>query len=176
MRTQVAIIGAGPSGLMLGQLLQRAGIDNVVLKRRSRAHVLSRIRAGVLEPGTVALLEHVGLGARMHEEGLPHEGCTLAFDNEEYRLDFKALTGKTVLVYGQTEVTRDLMSARDASGLPSIYDAEEVALADFGTDLPVVRFRLAGTVRELRCDYIAGCDGYHGIARAQHTGRRYQNL
>lgn len=176
MRTQVAIIGAGPSGLMLGHLLHQAGIDAVLLERRPRAHVLSRVRAGVLEAGTAALLERAGLGARMHREGLPHEGCTLAFDHEQHRIDFKALTGKTVVVYGQTEVTRDLMAARDAFGGASIYEAEEVEPSDFNTAAPIVRFRTAAGDTELRCDVIVGCDGYHGVARASIPAEALQTF
>lgn len=166
MRTQVAIIGAGPSGLMLGRLLEQAGIDNVVVEHRSRDRVLSRIRAGVLESGTVALIEAAGLGERMHREGLPHEGCRFAFGDETHRVDFKALIGKTVMVYGQTKVTRDLMEARDASGGTTIYAADRVSLHDYGSDQPSVRYHRDGTEHELRCDVIAGCDGYHGVSRA----------
>ena len=166
MRTQVAIIGAGPSGLMLGRLLQQAGIDNVVVERRSREYVLGRIRAGVLESGTVALMEAAGLGERMRAEGLPHEGCSIVFDGDTHRIDFKALTGQSVLVYGQTEVTRDLMQARDASTTASIYEASNVSLHEFDGGRPSVRYCVHGVEHRIDCDFIAGCDGYHGVARA----------
>lgn len=166
VRTQVAIIGAGPSGLMLGRLLEQAGIDNVIIEHRSRDHVLSRIRAGVLESGTVALIESAGLGARMHAEGLPHEGCSIAFGEDLYRIDFKALIGKAVMVYGQTEVTRDLMEARDSSGGVTVYEADQVCLHDYDGEHPSIRYYKDGRVHEVRSDFIAGCDGYHGVARA----------
>ena len=166
MRTQVAIIGAGPAGLMLGRLLEQAGIAAVVVERRSREYVLGRIRAGVLETGTVALMEEVGLGTRMHAEGLVHEGCSLGFDDVMHRIDFQQLTGRSVVVYGQTEVTRDLMAARDNSGGISVYDAADVTLCDFDGGRPVVRYRKDGVDHEIACDFIAGCDGYHGVSRA----------
>ncbi len=166
MRTQVAIIGAGPAGLMLGRLLERAGVDAVIVERRARDYVLGRIRAGVLEAGTVALLEQAGLGERMHAEGLVHEGCSLAFDADLHRIDFQALTGRSVMVYGQTEVTRDLMRARDASGGVSVYEAQDVSLHDFDGERPRVRYRRGGTEHEIACDFIAGCDGFHGVSRA----------
>ena len=166
MRTQVAIIGAGPAGLMLGRLLELAGIDAVILERRSRAHVLGRIRAGVLEHGTAELLERAGLGERMHAEGLIHEGCTIAFDGDRHRIDFQALIGRSVMVYGQTEVTHDLMDARDGSGGVTIYQAENVSLGDFAGARPSVRYVKDGVEGRVDCDYIAGCDGYHGVCRA----------
>lgn len=165
MRTQVAIVGAGPAGLLLGCLLHAQGIDTVVIEQRSRDYVLARIRAGVLEQGTVALLERAGVAARLRGEGLPHEGVELQFDGDRLRIDIRALTGRTVTVYGQTEVTRDLMAARDAAGAVSVYEADEVSLHGFDGDRPVVRFTAAGVARELACDYIAGCDGYHGVSR-----------
>lgn len=166
MRTQVAIIGAGPSGLMLGRLLQQAGIESVIVEQRSRDYVAGRIRAGVLESGTVALMEQAGLGARMYAEGLPHEGCTFAFGDDQHRIDFKALIGKTVMVYGQTEVTRDLMASRDGSGGITIYEADHVSLHGFDSATPSVRYHKDGREHEIQCDFIAGCDGYHGVARA----------
>jgi p-hydroxybenzoate 3-monooxygenase len=166
MRAQVAIVGAGPSGLMLARLLERAGIDAVVLERRSRAHVLGRVRAGVLETGTVALLEAAGVGERMRAEGLAHEGCAIAFDGERCRIDFQALVGRHVMVYGQTEVTRDLMAARDGSAGITVHEADAVSLHDFDGSHPRVRYRVDGVERELACDFIAGCDGFHGVARA----------
>jgi len=166
MRTQVAIIGSGPAGLMLGRLLEQAGIDHVILERRSAAYVLGRIRAGVLEGGTVALMRRAGLAARMDAEGLPHGGCSLVFDGEAHRIDFEALIGRSVMVYGQTEVTRDLMQAREASDGISIYEAEDVALDDFAGGRPRVRYVKGGVTQEIDCDFIAGCDGFHGVARA----------
>jgi p-hydroxybenzoate 3-monooxygenase len=165
MRTQVAIIGAGPAGLLLGALLSRGGIDNVIIERSTAAHVLSRIRAGVLEQGTVAMLEEVGCGARLRSEGLAHEGIELAFGGELHRLDLKRHSGgRTVTVYGQTEVTRDLMEARAASGAATIYEAGDVGLHDFGGS-PYVTYMEAGAEQVLYCDYIAGCDGFHGVSR-----------
>ena len=139
MRTQVAIIGAGPSGLLLGQLLHKAGIDNIILERQTGDHVLSRIRAGVLEQTTVDLLDEAGVGQRMHREGLVHDGFELAFGGARHRIDLKTLTGgKKVMVYGQTEVTRDLMGARAAAGLLTVYQAADVALHDFDGERPRV--------------------------------------
>jgi p-hydroxybenzoate 3-monooxygenase len=166
MKTQVAIIGAGPSGLLLGQLLQRQGIDNVILEAKTPEYVLGRIRAGVLEQGMVDLLREAGAGARMDREGHVHEGFTLSFNGRRERIDLKELTGgKTVMVYGQTEVTRDLMAAREASGGISIYDAHEVQPLDFYSERPRVSFVKDGERVELECDYIAGCDGFHGVSR-----------
>ncbi len=167
MRTQVVIIGSGPSGLLLGQLLHRAGIDTVVLERKSRDYVLSRVRAGVLEQGTVGLIEEAGVGARMRREGLVHDGFEIAFAGERHRVAITELTGgRSVMVYGQTEVTRDLMDGRDASGAPTVYEAEDVALHDFDGPSPRVTWRKDGVTHELVCDAIAGCDGYHGVSRA----------
>ncbi|OUE45496.1 4-hydroxybenzoate 3-monooxygenase [Billgrantia desiderata SP1] len=166
MKTQVAIIGAGPSGLLLGQLLSRQGIDNVILERKSGEYVLSRIRAGVLEQGMVDLLREAGVDARMNEEGLPHDGVELAFDNRRVRIDLAGLTGgKTVMVYGQTEVTRDLMEARAAGGGTTIYEADNVQPHDLETDAPYVTFVKDGETVRLDCDYVAGCDGFHGVSR-----------
>ena len=167
MRTQVAIIGAGPSGLLLGQLLHKAGIANVIVERQSADYVLGRIRAGVLEQTTVDLLDAAGVGERMHAEGLVHGGYELSFDGKRHRIDLQGLTGgKHVLVYGQTEVTRDLMQARAAQGLPTVYEAKDVALHDYDGASPRITFMQGGVSRELDCDYIAGCDGYHGASRA----------
>jgi p-hydroxybenzoate 3-monooxygenase len=166
-RTQVAIIGAGPSGLLLGQLLYAAGIDNVILERRSGEYVLGRIRAGVLEQTTADLLDEAGVGARMHREGLVHDGIELSFGGARHRIDLRGLTGgKQVVIYGQTEVTHDLMDARRAFGGASVYEAEDVALRGFDTATPRVTWRTNGSTHELRCDVIAGCDGYHGVSRA----------
>jgi len=166
-RTQVAIIGAGPSGLLLGQLLHRAGIANVIVERQSGDYVLGRIRAGVLEQTTCDLLDEAGVGGRMHEEGLVHGGVELCFGGARHRIDMLGLTGgKHVTVYGQTEVTRDLMAARAAASLPTIYGAKDVAPHGFDTEHPSVSYTLDGTVHTIECDFIAGCDGYHGVSRA----------
>ena len=166
MRTKVAIIGAGPAGLLLGQLLKTYGIDNVILERHTPDYVLGRIRAGLLEEETVRLLDEVGAGSRAHAEGLVHDGIELAFDGARHRIDMKALTGKTVMIYGQTEVTLDLMNARKAAGLTSIYEAADVQPLDFDTDHPRVTYVRDGATHEIACDFIAGCDGFHGISRA----------
>ncbi|MCD6732150.1 MAG: 4-hydroxybenzoate 3-monooxygenase [Burkholderiaceae bacterium] len=166
MRVQVAIIGAGPSGLLLGQLLHRAGIDAIILERKSGEYVLGRIRAGVLEQGAVDLLDEAGVGKRLHAEGLVHGGIELCFDGERHRIDMAGLTGgKHVTVYGQTEVTRDLMHARAAAGATTVYEAEDVSIHGFDTDSPVVRYRKDGVTHEIACDFIAGCDGFHGVCR-----------
>ncbi len=166
MKTQVAIIGAGPAGLLLGQLLLRQGIDNVILERRSGEYVLERIRAGVLEQGMVDLLCEAGVDERMNEEGLPHDGFELAFDNRRVRIDLAALTGGSkVMVYGQTEVTRDLMQARKAAGGKTLYEAENVQPHDLDSDAPYLTFEHGGETQRLECDYVAGCDGFHGVSR-----------
>ena len=165
MKTQVAIIGAGPSGLLLSQLLAINGIDSVVLERQSQEHVVSRIRAGVLEQGTVDLLEQAKVGARMKLERLVHDGFKLGFSGQGVRVDLKALTGKSVTIYGQTEVTRDLIEARIASGGKLKFEASEVAIEGFDRERPMVRFTHHAQVHELECDFIAGCDGYHGVCR-----------
>ena len=165
MRTQVAIIGAGPAGLLLGQLLARAGIDNIIVEQRSPEYVLGRIRAGILESVTVDALERAGVAARLHQEGLVHDGIALSFDGQRHRIDLHALVGRSVTVYGQTEVTRDLMAARQEAGITTVYDAQEVSLHDFDGARPVVRYRKDGVAHEIHCDYIAGCDGFHGVSR-----------
>jgi p-hydroxybenzoate 3-monooxygenase len=166
LRTKVAIIGAGPAGLLLGQLLHIYGIDNVILERQTGEYVLGRIRAGLLEEGTVKLLDEVGAGERAHREGLVHHGLELAFGGARHRVDMHAATGKTVTIYGQTEVTLDLMNARKAAGLTSIYHAADVKPHDFDTDHPRVTYVKDGVAGEITCDFIAGCDGFHGISRA----------
>jgi p-hydroxybenzoate 3-monooxygenase len=165
MRTQVAIIGSGPSGLLLGQFLLRHGIDNIILEQRSQDYVLSRIRAGLLEEGTVALLEEAGCAGRLHEQGLVHHGIELAFRGERHRIDMHALTGRTVTIYGQTEVTRDLMNARAAAGGVTVYEAEHVKPEGFDGDRPFVSYVKDGVTHRIDCDFIAGCDGYHGVCR-----------
>ena len=166
LRTKVAIIGAGPAGLLLGQLLRSYGIDNVILERQTPEYVLGRIRAGLLEEGTVRLLDEVGASQRAHAEGLVHDGIELAFGGERHRIDMKAATGKTMMIYGQTEVTLDLMKARLAAGLTSVYEAADVTPLDFDTDHPRVTYKKDGTTHEIACDFIAGCDGFHGVSRA----------
>ncbi|MFS8038982.1 4-hydroxybenzoate 3-monooxygenase [Xanthobacter sp. AM11] len=166
MRHQVCIIGAGPSGLLLGQLLAKAGVDAVILEARSADYVLSRIRAGVLESGFVDLMREAGCAGRLEQEGLVHGGFSLAFDGRIERIDLQGLTGgKSVVVYGQTEVTRDLMEARAAIGAPIVYEAEDVALHDFDGSHPRVTYRKDGASHEIACDFIAGCDGFHGASR-----------
>ncbi|MEO8683883.1 MAG: 4-hydroxybenzoate 3-monooxygenase [Devosia sp.] len=162
MRTQVAIIGAGPAGLMLGRLLELAGIDTVIVERKSPDYVLGRIRAGVLEQGTIDLMDRAQAGTRMHAEGLIHHGVELSFDGDRQRIDFTQLMGRHVMVYGQTEVTRDLMAARQSM---TIYEADDVALHDFDGK-PWITYRKDGRTHRIDCDFIAGCDGFHGISRA----------
>ena len=166
MKTQVAIIGAGPSGLLLGRLLELQGIANIVIEAKSPDYVLSRIRAGVLEQGTQTLLREAKVGERMDREGHVHDGFALSFLGRLERIDLHALTGgKTVMVYGQTEVTKDLMDARTQSGSLSFYSADDVALHDFHSDHPSVSFTCDGQKHIVECDYIAGCDGFHGVSR-----------
>ena len=166
-RTQVAIIGAGPSGLLLGQLLHKAGIDAVILERQTGDYVLGRIRAGVLEQVCIDLMDEAGVGQRMHKEGLVHGGFEMLYNQQRYRVDMNRLTGgKNVMVYGQTELTRDLMDARQAAGLPTVYEALEVSIHDFDGVRPRVKYRKDGVEHVLDCDFIAGCDGFHGVCRA----------
>ncbi len=176
MRTKVAIVGAGPSGLLLSQLLHRAGIDNVVLERRSGEYVLGRIRAGVLEQGTVALLDEAGVGERCHREGLVHEGIGIAFEGRRHRIDFHTLIGGGVTVYGQTEVTRDLMDALSGDGHAPHYEAEVFAIEGFDGNHPLVRYRENGEQKSLRADFVAGCDGFHGVSRTAVPKRAYQTF
>lgn len=166
MRVQVAIIGSGPSGLLLGQLLGNAGIETVILDRTSRAHILSRVRAGVLEEGTTRLMDQAGVGARMQQEGLPHDGFSLAFDGRDHRIDLFDLTGgKRVMVYGQTELTRDLIEQREADGRRTIYEAANVTPHAFDGQAPFVTYEKDGVTHRIDCDFIAGCDGFHGASR-----------
>jgi p-hydroxybenzoate 3-monooxygenase len=165
MRTQVGIVGSGPAGLLLAQLLHLQGIETVVLERRSRAYVEGRIRAGVLEQGTVAVLNEAGVGARMRREGLVHEGIHLSVQGRLHRIDFKALVGGAVTVYGQTEVTKDLIEARLEAGGQMLFEAEGVSIHGFDGERPKIRFTQDGRRRELACDFIAGCDGFHGVCR-----------
>ena len=177
IRTQVAIIGAGPSGLLLGQLLHKAGIDAVIVERVSGDYVLSRIRAGVLEQVAIDLLDEAGVGARMHREGLVHGGFDMLYSGKRHRVDLHGLTGgKNVMVYGQTEVTHDLMDARAAAGLPTYYEASEVQVLDFDTRQPRVTFTHQGQAMELVCDFIAGCDGFHGVCRASVPRKSIQEF
>jgi p-hydroxybenzoate 3-monooxygenase len=164
-RVQVGIVGAGPAGLLLGALLARHGIDAAIVERKSAAYVQGRIRAGVLEQTTVALLAEAGVAERCGREGLPHDGIELAFDGDLHRIDFQALTGQHVTVYGQTEVTADLMAARQAAGLVTVYEADDVAIEGFDGDAPTIRYAKDGVPHVLACDFIAGCDGYHGVCR-----------
>ncbi|AUZ45399.1 4-hydroxybenzoate 3-monooxygenase [Pseudomonas orientalis] len=166
LKTQVAIIGAGPSGLLLGQLLHNAGIHTLVLERQSADHVQGRIRAGVLEPGMVDLLRDAGVSRRMDAEGLVHDGFALARDGRLTHIDLKSLTGgQSVMIYGQTEVTRDLMAARAAAGATTFYEASNVQPHDLKSDQPWLTFEHQGQAFRLECDYVAGCDGFHGVAR-----------
>ncbi|MFT6169101.1 MAG: p-hydroxybenzoate 3-monooxygenase [Celeribacter sp.] len=165
MKTQVAIIGAGPSGLLLSQLLNKNGIDTVVLERSSRAHVLSRIRAGILEWGTVELLREAGVGARMDAEGFPHDGCYLSNDDDMIHIDFKELTDKQVMVYGQTEVTTDLYEAQDAMGTTIIHGVEDVKIHNLHDAESYVEYTVDGARKRITCAYVAGCDGFHGVSR-----------
>ncbi len=165
MRTQVAIIGAGPAGLLLGHLLRQEGIDCVVLERKTGPYVLSRIRAGVLERVTVELMERLGLDARMKAEGLPHDGFNLADGERLIRIDIKALTGKEVMVYGQTELTRDLMEAADPRGLEVIYEAADVALHEIESESPYLTYTKDGAEQRIDARFIVGCDGFHGPSR-----------
>jgi p-hydroxybenzoate 3-monooxygenase len=166
MDTQVGIVGAGPAGLLLAHLLARKGIESVVLEARSRDYVEARVRAGVLEQGTVDLLDEAGLADRLHQEGLVHHGLELRFDGRGHRIDFSELTdGRAITVYGQQEVVKDLIAARLRDGGDLRFEVQDVTLHDLETDSPVVRFRHDGAEQELRCDVIAGCDGFHGVSR-----------
>jgi p-hydroxybenzoate 3-monooxygenase len=165
-RTQVGIVGAGPAGLMLGHLLHLRGIDSVILENRSRDHVIERVRAGVLEQGTVDLMTATGVGGRLHREGMRHEGIYIAFAGRRHRIDMSGLTGgRAITIYGQNEVVKDLIDARRATGRPLEFEVTDVAPAEIDTSSPVVRFTANGEPQELVCDFIAGCDGFHGVCR-----------
>ena len=165
MRTQVVIIGGGPSGLLLAQLLHRKGIDTVVLERRTRAYVLGRIRAGILEAGFVGLMRVAGVAARLDRESFTHDGTVLAYGKEEFEINFRQRAGAGVVVYGQTEVTRDLYDAREAAGGAIVFEVEDVTIAGVDGDSPSVSFRVGDGARTIRCDFVAGCDGFHGVSR-----------
>ena len=165
MRTQVGIIGSGPAGLLLSQLLDLQGIESVVLERRSQAYVLSRVRAGVLEEGTVAMLRQAQAGERMDREGLVHEGLDIAIGDRRHRIDLKKHTGKTLMFYGQTELTKDLMDAREALNAQVVYEAKNVSIEDLDSKTPKLRYEKNDKKYEVVCDFIAGCDGFHGISR-----------
>jgi len=165
LRTQVGIIGGGPSGLLLSQILHRVGIETVVLERRSRAYVLGRIRAGVLEQGMVDLLQEAGVSGGMDRNGDPHEGIRIAYDGRRHRIDLKGLTGKTVMLYGQTELTRDLYEARDAMGGVILHEVENVAIHGISDDTPALTWCAGGESYRLECEFIIGCDGFHGVSR-----------
>lgn len=165
MRTQVAIIGAGPAGLMLAHLLHLRGVESIIIEARSREYVEGRVRAGVLEQGTVDLLNETGLGERMRREGLLHHGIEVGFSGRRHRIDMKELTGKAITVYGQHEVVKDLIQTRILAGREIIFEAEDVSIHGLDGSTPIVRYEKGGNAHELQCDYIAGCDGSHGVCR-----------
>lgn len=174
MKTQVAIIGGGPSGLLLSQLLNRAGVDTVILERASRDHVLSRIRAGVLEWGSVELMREAGVAERLEARGHPHGGCVITDHDLQVRIDFQALTGRSVMVYGQTEVTADLYAAQDRFETPILHGVEMIEIGDPTSDPIELAFRHDGQNKQITCQFLAGCDGFHGVSRRRipKTSRR----
>lgn len=177
VRTQVCIIGSGPSGLLLGQLLHGSGIDTIILDRVDKNYILGRVRAGVLETGTTRLLDTAGAGERMRAEGLVHNGFDIAFDGKRHRVDLNGLTdGKSVMVYGQTEVTRDLFARREATGGVSIYDAQNAMPHDFDRNTPYVTYDKDCITHRIDCDFIAGCDGYHGVSRRSVPDRSIRSF
>jgi p-hydroxybenzoate 3-monooxygenase len=165
LKTRIVIIGGGPSGLLLSQLLDRHGIDSIVLERKTRDYVLSRIRAGVLERGIVKLMEEAGCADRLHAEGIPHDGTLISYGDEIFRIDFAELTGVPVMVYGQTEVTRDLYNAREKAGGQIMFEVDNVEIHGADSDAPHVTCTAGGEARRIDCDFIAGCDGFHGVSR-----------
>ena len=165
MRTQVAIIGGGPSGLLLSQLLHRKGIDTVLIERKTKEYVLSRIRAGILETGFIGLMREAGVAERLDRECFIHDGTHIALDQEMFHVSFKERAGKSVVVYGQTELTRDLYQAREAAGAKIFYEIEDAEIHDADTDKPHVTFTAGGKPQRIDCDFIAGCDGFHGVSR-----------
>jgi p-hydroxybenzoate 3-monooxygenase len=166
VRTQIGIIGAGPAGLFLSHLLHREGIESVVLEAHTREYIESRVRAGVLEQGTTDLMVEMGVGERMRREGLVHEGVELRFGGRAHRIDFKELTGRGITVYAQHEVIKDLVAARLAAGGEIVFEAEAMSIEGIGGESPKIRYRKDGAEQEIECDFIAGCDGFHGVARA----------
>lgn len=165
-RTQVGIVGAGASGLMLGHLLGQAGIDSVIIENRTREHVIDRVRAGVLEQGTVDLLCGSGVGDRLMREGMRHQGIYIAFRGNRHRIDMAALTGgRGITIYGQNEVVKDLLAARDGSGRPLRFEVTDVSIHELQSRRPEIRFTHGGEAQRIQCDFIAGCDGFHGICR-----------
>ena len=179
MKTQVAIVGAGPAGLLLGHLLRAEGIETIVVERVSGEYVLGRIRAGVLERVTTDLMDRLGLGERMHAEGLPHDGFNLADGERTIRIDVAGLTGKQVMVYGQTEMTRDLMEAAPSRGLQIVYEADNVAIHDIDSDTPSVTYDKDGATHRIEAEFVCGCDGFHGPSRQAITGsigRAYEKV
>jgi p-hydroxybenzoate 3-monooxygenase len=165
MRTQVGIVGAGPSGLLLARLLGLAGIESVVLERRDPEYLRARVRAGLLEQGTVDLLTEAGVGERLARERLIHDGVELAFDGCRHRIDLGGLSGKVVTIYGQAEIQKDLMAAHEVAGTPVVYEAEDVSLHGIAGTRPTLRYNKGGAAHEVACDFIAGCDGFHGVSR-----------
>lgn len=165
MKTQVAIVGGGPSGLLLSQLLHKAGVDSIILERKTKDYVLGRIRAGVLEQGLVGMLEEAGCADRLHAEGHVHDGTIVSHGDKMFRIDFRKLTGKPVIVYGQTEVTRDLYDAREAAGARIEFQVENVAIHGADTESPHITYRVGAEDRRIDCDFVAGCDGFHGVSR-----------
>ena len=163
--SQVVIIGGGPSGLLLSQLLHIRGIDSVVLERKTKNYVLSRIRAGVLERGLLSLMREAGVSERMEREGFTHDGTMISYGDQMFRVDFKEHTGNSVMVYGQTEVTRDLYEAREKAGGKIEFNVENVDIHDAKTEAPFVTYSRAGFTHRINCDFVAGCDGFHGVSR-----------